>query len=535
MYNNPLIPGDPFMYDLKWIVRRIINLGIEVENIPTEEEIRIIAQSIIAEKNLNIINVKDYGAKGDGITDDLSSIISAYIAALDVKGTLYFPAGTYVIHNTFEMPDAINVLCEGFIYTPDAITAVKSGSADHSTDNITQTWRVKGLNALNTGSVGIELVNYNGCIVTIDTCTDFETGILFHGNEGGFNNNIIMFGLCNFNKNHVVLTNTGSGWCNENFFIGGRFGTSSSALYQATAITIDSNSGYYNNNNIFIKPNCERSYNAININYGSYNRFEQVRTEAVTIPVIISNDSVNNDINIGFGVAVTGVIPLNNVSNSNINVDMNYNDNTVILGDISSSYASISNMATANDIFCMNSGNIVNCASSFIGATKAADGALNIPANRRFGTIVTLNDGDAGKINFHVQIIKGTGGSDPRLFVVFFDSAGAIINTPPKAFSFTVPTAITLDGATGYYFANRSAFTFVPPENTAYFYCAVYTNTANIIKGFKLSANRPFDIWRRAAALPSIPTSAGTLNQIVKDNSGATNGWRYNGTSWVTI
>lgn len=47
-------------------------------------------------------NVKDFGAKGDGVTDDAAAIGEA-LAAMDVSkpwGVLYFPAGTYVIQST---------------------------------------------------------------------------------------------------------------------------------------------------------------------------------------------------------------------------------------------------------------------------------------------------------------------------------------------------------------------------------------------------------------------------------------------------
>lgn len=46
----------------------------------------------------NLSNVKDYGATGDGVTDDTESIASA-IAELPVGGTLYFPEGVYRVSN----------------------------------------------------------------------------------------------------------------------------------------------------------------------------------------------------------------------------------------------------------------------------------------------------------------------------------------------------------------------------------------------------------------------------------------------------
>jgi len=49
----------------------------------------------------NIINVRDYGAKGDGVTDDSAAIQSA----LDLQGHIYIPAGTYLINTSLRIKD----------------------------------------------------------------------------------------------------------------------------------------------------------------------------------------------------------------------------------------------------------------------------------------------------------------------------------------------------------------------------------------------------------------------------------------------
>jgi hypothetical protein len=53
-------------------------------------------------RNGDIVNVKDYGATGDGSTDDTTAIAAAFAVACSTtkSGTLYFPSGTYINNNT---------------------------------------------------------------------------------------------------------------------------------------------------------------------------------------------------------------------------------------------------------------------------------------------------------------------------------------------------------------------------------------------------------------------------------------------------
>ena len=59
-----------------------------------------------AVNNVNfMLNVKDYGAVGNGSTADATAIQAAINAVPAAGGTVYFPAGTYII------PKTIGLLC----------------------------------------------------------------------------------------------------------------------------------------------------------------------------------------------------------------------------------------------------------------------------------------------------------------------------------------------------------------------------------------------------------------------------------------
>lgn len=67
----------------------------------------------VAARLNDVINVKDYGAKGDGVTDDSTAIIAAATALTASNGTLYFPAGDYLINSRIGLPANIDVTIMG--------------------------------------------------------------------------------------------------------------------------------------------------------------------------------------------------------------------------------------------------------------------------------------------------------------------------------------------------------------------------------------------------------------------------------------
>lgn len=73
------------------------------------------------------INIKDYGAKGDGVTDDTQAFMDAY-ADLQEGQTLYFPSGTYMINTATEMLAVTknNIIFKGAGRKKSIINAVAS-------------------------------------------------------------------------------------------------------------------------------------------------------------------------------------------------------------------------------------------------------------------------------------------------------------------------------------------------------------------------------------------------------------------------
>jgi hypothetical protein len=65
----------------------------------------------------DVINVKDFGAKGDGVTDDYAAIQAALDSIVNPKPTaVYFPQGNYMISNTLRVKTSYTGLyCDAFL------------------------------------------------------------------------------------------------------------------------------------------------------------------------------------------------------------------------------------------------------------------------------------------------------------------------------------------------------------------------------------------------------------------------------------
>lgn len=62
-----------------------------------------------------IANVKDFGAKADGVTDDYQAIVDAINSVKkSTPAVIYFPEGTYLIKSKISLQD-----CDGIIFRGD--------------------------------------------------------------------------------------------------------------------------------------------------------------------------------------------------------------------------------------------------------------------------------------------------------------------------------------------------------------------------------------------------------------------------------
>lgn len=83
-------------------------------------------------RNSSVFNVKDFGAKGDGLVSDSAAIQKTLDEAGKVQGTAYFPSGHYRCHNLKVHPYTTVLAEPQWAYGPDAgaVLTIDSEEAD---------------------------------------------------------------------------------------------------------------------------------------------------------------------------------------------------------------------------------------------------------------------------------------------------------------------------------------------------------------------------------------------------------------------
>jgi len=241
-----------------------------------------------------VINVKDYGAKGDGTTDDTAALNAASAAAEAKDFTiLFWPAGTYKTTGTVAVRRNLEADQATIAYYGTG-TALVLGSTTSGTVTARQrfhTPRVINMSRGTTGwdgtSVGVQANNLNTCELHVPFVQDFEKGLVMYGNAGGNAYNTVLLGALWENHKNLVLDCTADGYTNQNLFLGGRLQHSTTkgatvddvnaAQIQMVGLNVEGGP----NNNTFIGTSFEGenvAYYRVDVS-GRYNYFINCRWE----------------------------------------------------------------------------------------------------------------------------------------------------------------------------------------------------------------------------------------------------------------
>jgi Pectate lyase superfamily protein len=208
-----------------------------------------------------VYNVRDYGAVGDGVTDDTTAINSAISALPTEGGVILFPHGIYLISSTITIKHhGVILLGEGFssVFADQANqqAGIKGGSVIKAS---TTTWvsgdhlivfGVLGTNQMWTGGGvynlvlegtkgyistgdGIQILNVQAVRITDNNITGFSNGVYVSSDQsGGISNVIIEHNIINGLNNYGIKLDGGSdlnyvrfnyisGWVGHSIWING--------------------------------------------------------------------------------------------------------------------------------------------------------------------------------------------------------------------------------------------------------------------------------------------------------------------------
>lgn len=117
----PIIAGDQYVVDsnIRHITMEEITNALaqaihdvdskigDLDDLDTTDKTSIVESinSVVSSRNEIVVNVKDFGAVGDGIHDDLAAINDAIDYLKPNGGTIFFPAGDYAISDTIYIGD----------------------------------------------------------------------------------------------------------------------------------------------------------------------------------------------------------------------------------------------------------------------------------------------------------------------------------------------------------------------------------------------------------------------------------------------
>ncbi len=250
------------------LIMAAVTMAPSVNLIAKENSIK--TEDIIS--NSSLVDVRFFGAKGNGRDDDTMALLLARDHVLANGGVFYVPQQTSCrISDSLNLFGLKNVRIEGVISGKSLNDAIILGSTSLRSDSIN--YEIAKVN-----NIGIKIQGTKNANIRID----YAPYVLLWAD--GDKVEITSIARCKFflgvvNKLEINSQGAKNGWINENVFYGGRI----------KELIIDGN--YHHNNNAFYHPALENV--KIKINKGSSNYLYDCRFEG-TNSVVFGEGTFNN-------------------------------------------------------------------------------------------------------------------------------------------------------------------------------------------------------------------------------------------------
>jgi len=232
--------------------------------------------------NMQVYNVKDYGAKGDGTTDDTTAVNDAIAAFNNTGGILYFPYGNYVLSDSLT-PLTKRGMIIGDSSVIDATSIISSDilftlSASHIS--------IEGLQIYGPDGIGIAIRTNTRSTVTNCVISGFDHQVdVYNSTVTKITNNYFV----NFTVS-IYIDNPSNTDAGDHMIYGNTWDTSTPG--SGTAIYVNTSGGLYITSNKFL--NC------------AYAFVEGITTDATSV-LIFNNNSVETVNGMIFNSPLTGV------------------------------------------------------------------------------------------------------------------------------------------------------------------------------------------------------------------------------------
>lgn len=520
--------------------------------------------------NIPFVQPEDFGAVGDGVTDDRAAIQ----AAINSGVAVWFGQKTYAFSAQLTNPDVVPMLGSGILlFTGSGEDALIIGAADGNAhqpnDNTVSNVRVhRSAQDWSDEYAGVVVANCFGCQISISV-EDFYIGAQLLGYDRGCTYNDIKIGVLRNNQISLQMRADGAdGYVNENIISNGRYTTSSSTSDVDDVIGVDmvNNSSDNNfNNNLFLKPTFEmkntgggdiiaiRGSGTSPKGVANGNTFQAVRIEGGVQYILAGRGISNNIISIGYGLPyntvndtlIKGATLADNMVLSNNKITGTKDDNTLM------TIASFSNkqfVARSSDgqVYAPSGVAFLNSGGGLFKYRNATltDDYVAPSSQRALGVMIDFTlEPRLRKRKVEVRITSKSGNIG-RLAVMAYDTSGtAILND-------TSAVALDWSASAGYYRTGSDGgamgkFVVGAGNDVAKMFIGgsgQITTIEYLVEGdSKIILDRRNDLGVEAFGVPlcdvkpKAPTaghSYPTAYTVRDINGGFNYSWRWNGTSW---
>lgn len=234
-------------------------------------------------------NVLQFGARGDGVTDDYNALQKCF----DNSKFVYIPDKTFYVSKGLIFK-GIELVCDGILSSNNAITIITLGDEDNLIKSMKASARTKGNNT--NGQIGVLITNLSNSSVFSES-TETETGVKIKGIDQGVINNEFSFGKILNCLYGIDIDADSTGWVNQNMFSNASIQNHTDDNRAFIKLKIESTTNIINGNT-FIGFNLEGMNENSKAIYGkcSYNIFINTRLEKATENCVelISGSEYNN-------------------------------------------------------------------------------------------------------------------------------------------------------------------------------------------------------------------------------------------------